>query len=229
MKKTHQHLKLEERALIQNMLEQCYKSMVVFLVLVCSRSRISRELSRNNYTAPSILHPLGLPFHADVYHCVGANQRARAISFKPRLPWRMIPGTALRDCVLNGLSKVTYSEQISDLLFRCKSESIHISHESVYSTTNAMPRGELRIEVIGLLRKSLKTHRPCTQGFNMRGTAANMASDFKRPLEIYERFELGHCEENLINGVSVRSKVGTLVEHTALLTVIAHMQDDILL
>jgi len=229
MKKTYQHLKLEERALIQNMLEQCSKTTVIFLVLVRSCSRISRELSRNNYTAPSIPHPVGLPFHAGVYQCVGANQRASAISCKPRVPWRMVAGTALWDCVLNGLSKGLYPEQVSDLLFQCKSESIRISHESIYSAIYAMPRGELRIKVIGLLRKSLKTRRPCTRGDKRRSLTPNMASDDKRPLEIYERFVLGHCEENLIKGVSIRSKVGTLVERTALLTVIAHMQDGMLL
>ena len=83
MQTTYQHLQLEERALIQTMLEQCYKPAV--LILGCSRSTISRELSLNNYIAPSMPRPVGRPFLAGGYRCVRANQRARALSCKPRV------------------------------------------------------------------------------------------------------------------------------------------------
>jgi len=53
MQTTYQHLQLEERALIQTMLEQGYKPAAIALSLGRSRSTISRELSRNNYIAPS--------------------------------------------------------------------------------------------------------------------------------------------------------------------------------
>ena len=52
MQTTYQHLQLEERALIQTMLEQGYKPAAIALSLGRSRSTISRELSRNNYIAP---------------------------------------------------------------------------------------------------------------------------------------------------------------------------------
>jgi DNA invertase Pin-like site-specific DNA recombinase len=61
MPRTYQHLQLEERALIQTMLEQGYKPAAIALSLGRSRSTISRELSRNNYIAPSLPRPVGLP------------------------------------------------------------------------------------------------------------------------------------------------------------------------
>ena len=67
MKKTYQHLRLEERALIQTMLEQGYKAAAIALSLGRSRSTISRELARNNYTAPSMPRPVGRPFLAGGY------------------------------------------------------------------------------------------------------------------------------------------------------------------
>ena len=78
MKKTYQHLQLEERALIQTMLEQGYKAAAIALSLGRSRSTISREIARNNYTAPATPRTVGRPFLAGGYRCVRANQRARA-------------------------------------------------------------------------------------------------------------------------------------------------------
>jgi len=225
MKKTYQHLQLEERALIQTMLEQGYKAAAIALSLGRSRSTISRELARNNYTAPSMPRPVGRPFLAGGYRCVRANQRARDLSCKPRVPRRMVAGTTLWDCVLCGLSQGLSPEQVSSLLCQRMDKSIRISHESIYSAIYAMPRGELRSEVIGLLRKSHKTRRPRARGDDRRGLIPNMTSIDERPLEVDERLVPGHWEGDLIKGARNRSQVGTLVERTTLFTVLAHMQD----
>ncbi len=54
MPSSYQHLQLEERALIQIMLEQVFKPATIALSLGRSRSTISREPSRNNHIAPSL-------------------------------------------------------------------------------------------------------------------------------------------------------------------------------
>ncbi len=51
-----------------------------------------------------------------------------------------------------------------------------ISHESIYSAIYAMPRDQLRAEVIALLRKSHKTRKPRARGEDRRGLIANMTS-----------------------------------------------------
>ena len=148
MQTTYQHLQLEERALIQTMLEQGYKPAAIALSLGRSRSTISRELSRNNYTAPSTPRPVGRPFLAGGYRCVRANQRARTLSCKPRVPRRMVAGTPLWHCVLSGLSQGLSPEQVSGLLCQRMDKSVRISHESIYSAIYAMPRGDWFIEQV---------------------------------------------------------------------------------
>ena len=129
----------------------------------------SLELSRNNYIAPSMPRFVGRPFFAGGYRCVRANQRARALICKPRVPRRMVVETPLCDCVLSGLSQGLFPKQVSGLLCQRMDKSLRISHESIYSAIYAMPRGELRSEVISLLRKSHKTKRPRACGDYRRG------------------------------------------------------------
>ena len=61
-------------------------------------------------------------------------------------------------------------------------EAIRISHETIYTAIYAMPRGELRTEVIGLLSKSHKTRRPRARGEDRRGLIPNMTSIDERPV-----------------------------------------------
>jgi IS30 family transposase len=148
MQTTYQHLQLEERPLVQTMLEQGYKPPAIAPSLGRSRSTISHELSRNNYTAPSMPRPVGRPFLAGGYRCVRANQRARTLSCKPRVPRRMVAGTPLWHCVLSGLSQGLSPEQVSGLLCQRMDKSVRISHESIYSAIYAMPRGDWFIEQV---------------------------------------------------------------------------------
>ena len=80
----------------------------------------------------------------------------------------MVAGTPLWDCVISGLSQGLSPEQVSGLLCQRMDKSVRISHESIYSAIYAMPRGELRSEVIGLLRKSHKPRRPRARGDDRR-------------------------------------------------------------
>ena len=151
------------------MLEQGYKPATIALSLGRSRSTICRELSRNNYIAPSTPRPVGRPFLAGGYRCVRANQRARTLSCKPRVPRRMVAGTPLWDRVLSGLSQGLSPKQVSGLLDQRKDKSLSINQVSIYSAIYAMPRGEMRSEVNGLLRKSHKTGRMRERGDDSRG------------------------------------------------------------
>jgi len=103
-------------------------------------------------------------------------------------------------------------------------EPVRISRETIYTAIYAMPRGELRTEVIGLLRKSHKTRRPRARGEDRRGLIPNMTSIDERPVEVDERLVPGHWEGDLIKGKTNRSQVGTLVERTTLFTVLAQME-----
>jgi transposase, IS30 family len=54
------------------------------------------------------------------------------------------------------------------------SEPTRISHETIYTAIYAMPRRELRTEVIGLLRQCRKTRKPRARGSDRRGQIPNM-------------------------------------------------------
>jgi IS30 family transposase len=45
----------------------------------------------------------------------------------------------------------------------------HVSHESIYNAIYAYPRGELRRQLIALLRQGKSTRRPRSAGADRRG------------------------------------------------------------
>jgi IS30 family transposase len=118
-------------------------------------------------------------------------------------------------------------EQISDTLklVHPKTPTLQVSHETIYTAIYAMPRGELRKEVIGWLRFGHTRRRPRTRGEDRRGRIPDMVSIHDRPPEIEERTVPGHWEGDLIKGAGNHSAIGTLVEHTTLFTVLPRMEN----
>jgi IS30 family transposase len=132
----------------------------------------------------------------------------------------MVAVTPLWDCLLSGLSQGLTPEQVSGFLYQCMDKSVPISHESIYSAIYAMPREGLRIEVIGLLRKSHKTCRPHARSGDRRGLIPhNITNIGECPLEVDERLVPRHWEGDLIKEARNRSQFGALVERTKLFTV----------
>ena len=95
--------------------------------------------------------------------------------------------------------------------------------ETIYTALYAMPRGELRTELIAYLRQARKSRRPRARGENRRRTLSDMISIHMRPPEIEERIIPGHWEGDLIKGARNASAVGTLVERTTLFVALARM------
>ena len=97
----------------------------------------------------------------------------------------------------------------------------HVSHETIYTAIYAMPRGELRSELIACLRQGHRGRRSRARGEDRRGRLRNMVSIHQRPPEIEERLIPGHWEGDLIKGQRGASAVGTLVERTTLFVTLA--------
>jgi IS30 family transposase len=118
-------------------------------------------------------------------------------------------------------------EQISGTLSVVHPETptLRVSHETIYTAIYAMPRGELRSEVIGWLRFGHTKRRPRARGEDRRGRIPDMVSIHDRPPEVEERLVPGHWEGDLIKGAHNRSSVGTLVERTTLFTVLVRMDN----
>lgn len=98
--------------------------------------------------------------------------------------------------------KAGYSpEQIAGTLAAVHPDlpSLRVSHETIYTAIYAMPRGELRTEVIGWLRFGHAKRRPRARGEDRR-KIPDMVSTHDRPPEIEERLVPGHWEGDLIKG-----------------------------
>ncbi len=98
-----------------------------------------------------------------------------------------------------------------------------VSHEAIYTAIYALPRGELRRELIASLRQD-KPHRGRKpKGAERRGKLCNMTNIKERPEEVEGRLIPGHWEGDLILGARGASAIGTLVERTSRFVLLVHM------
>ncbi|GHT84076.1 hypothetical protein AGMMS49543_13200 [Betaproteobacteria bacterium] len=81
----------------------------------------------------------------------------------------------------------------------------HLSHETIYRALYALPRGQLRRELIAQLRFAHKRRKSRSGGKDRRGSLPNMTSIHLRPVEVAARQVPGHWEGDLIKGVGNRS------------------------
>ena len=220
-------LGIEERTMIQMQLEMGVKPAEIALGLNRSASTISRELSRNGWVCPKTCRGPGRPAVAGGYRAEAAHRRAHAFTVTPHVERRLRPEGALWGRVVRYLKAGYSPEQIAGTLALVHSEtpSLRVSHETIYTAIYAMPRGELRTEVIGWLRFGHAKRRPRARGEDRRGRIPDMVSIHDRPPEVEERLVPGHWEGDLIKGAHNRSAVGTLVERTTLFTVLSRMKD----
>jgi len=224
MEKSYSHLNSSERAVIQVGLEQGCSLRSIARSLDRSASTISRELSRNNWENPAYrVGRRGRRPIAGGYRASAANHRACTLATKARKQRKLVPGNALWGDVVDLLRSGASPEQASGILKRMHPDDIshQISHETIYTAIYAMPRGELRKEIVDLLRQSRKQRRPRSRGEDRRGSIPNMVSIHDRPPEVDERLVPGHWEGDLIKGARNASAVGTLVERKTLFVTLA--------
>ena len=227
MGRNYKQLSIEERTMIQTQLEMGIKPAAIALGLHRSASTLSRELHRNGRTRPRARRGPGRAPVAGGYRADAAHRRARICTVTPRVDHRLRPGTALWKPVLRYLKAGYSPEQIAGTLAVVHPEtpSLQVSHETIYTAIYAMPRGELRTQVIGWLRFGHAKRRPRARGQDRRGRIPDRVSIHERPPEVEERLVPGHWEGDLIKGAHNRSAVGTLVERTTLFTVLSRMDN----
>ena len=100
---------------------------------------------------------------------------------------------------------------------------LSVSHEAIYTAIYALPRGELRRELISCLRQDKPSRGRKPKGSERRGKLCNMTNIKDRPEEIEGRLVPGHWEGDLILGAGGASAIGTLVERTTRFVVLVHM------
>jgi IS30 family transposase len=101
--------------------------------------------------------------------------------------------------------------------------SKRISHETIYAAIYIIPRGELRRTFLACLRQHRKVRRPRSRGTDRRGQIPNRTAIALRPPEVDTRQVPGHWEGDLLKGRANGSAVGTLVERTTRLVLLARM------
>ncbi|MHB1765957.1 MAG: IS30 family transposase, partial [Gammaproteobacteria bacterium] len=194
MGKLYTQLNIEERTMIQTQLGMGLKPSVIARSLDRSAATLSRELHRNGWVRPPGRHNRGRPPVAGGYRAEAAHQRARAGTVTPHVARRLRPGTALWDPVLHYLQAGYSPEQIAGTLAVVYPDTpeLRVSHETIYTAIYAMPRGELRTEVIGWLCFGHAKRRPRARGQDRRGRIPDMVSIHDRPPEVAERLVPGH-------------------------------------
>lgn len=75
-----------------------------------------------------------------------------------------------------------------------------------------------------MLRQARKAHRPRARGIDRRGQIPNMMPIDARPAEVATRTVPNHWEGDLIKGARNGSAVGTLVERSTRLVILARME-----
>jgi IS30 family transposase len=118
-------------------------------------------------------------------------------------------------------------EQIAGKLKRLYPDDprMRVSHETIYAHIYAHPRGELRTELIKLLRKHRKKRMPRARGKDRRGQLQDITPIAERPKDVETRVIPGHWEGDLIKGKYNRSAVGTLVERTSRYVILVKLEN----
>lgn len=211
MRKRYEHLSAEERACILQMRDQGQSLRRIAFLLQRSPSTISREVRR-------------LP---EGYDATLAGHQARQLRQRPRRQRKLAEHTALFNTVTAFLKQGWSPEQIAGTLKRMwpNDPSQQVSHETIYNALYVLPRGELRRELIAILRQGHSSRKPHSRGVDRRGTLPDMLSIHLRPPEVNDRLVPGHWEGDLIKGAANRSSVGTLVERSSRLVLLAKMEN----
>jgi transposase, IS30 family len=176
-----------------------------------SASTLSRELRRNAASPKR--------YRATIAQW--RSQRRARIARRPR----KLTDRWLRRYVGRHLGQGWSPQQIAARLQRDYPRDMRkrISHEPIYAAIYIIPRGELRRTLISCLRQHRKVRRKRYRSGERRGQIPNLTPIAARPVEVEARLIAGHWEGDLLKGRANGSAVGSLVERTTRLVVLARI------
>jgi len=180
-------------------------------VLGARPNTVSRESARNAAR--------GRPYRACTAQTLAAARaRQPRRSRKLLAPW-------LWQYVRTHLVRGCSPEQIAGRLRREYPDDMQkrLSAETIYVGLYVLPRGTLRSALLAALRQARKARRPRSRGTDRRGHIPNMTPIAARPAEVANRTVPGQWEGDLIKVARNGSAVGTLVERTTRLVILARM------
>jgi IS30 family transposase len=211
---SYKQLQPEDRITIASLRQQHWSVRAIARTLQRCASTISRELIRNTAT-----------LQAYGSHTAQLACEARRIAAKPAPKLDVTGIEWIR--VLTLLNWRWSPQQIAGTLKRVypNQSHRHVSHETIYTAIYALPRGELRRQLIACLRHGHSTRLPRTRGGDRRGQIPEMISIHVRPPSVEDRVMPGHWEGDFIKGAGNKSSVGVLVERSSRLVLLAKMPD----
>jgi IS30 family transposase len=206
----YRHLSAEERETMSLGLAAGHSLRRMATVLGRAPSTLSREMARNAGQRG--------------YRACTAHTLASARACQPRRV-RKLRDPWLWQYVQTHLRQGYSPEQIAGRLRREYPADMpkHLSAETIYAELYVLPRGALRTELLAALRQAHKARRPRARGTDRRGQIPNMTPLAERPAEVTARTVPGHWEGDLLKGARNGSAVGTLVERTTRLVILARM------
>jgi len=200
MSKHYNHLSAEERAVVQIEIQDGKSMRSIARRLGRSPSTLSREVARQGAAA---------------YSATEAGKAYRTRRLRSVRRRRLIEGSELSEFVRDHLMPYRWSpQQIAAKLrdMHPDDSSQRISHETIYASIYAHPRGGLKKELVEALRQS-KPKRGLRRTTAAKQTwVPEQLRIVHRPEEVQQRLVPGHWEGDLIKGAFNCSCVGTLVE-----------------
>ncbi len=210
--RSYRHMRAEEREPLSLGLARGHSLRMMATVLGRAPSTVSRESARNKAR--------GRPYRA----CTAQTQAA-ARARQPRRS-RKLGDPWLWPYVQPPLRQGCSPEQIGGRLRHAYPGDMrkHLSTETIYAGLYVLPRGALRRELLAALRQARNARRPRARGTDRRGQIPHMTPLDERPAEVAPRTVPGHWEGDLIKGARNGSAVGTLVERTTRVVILARME-----
>ena len=213
--KKHRRLSLQERVIIETLLEENKSKSFIAKKLKRSRSTITREINK------WVRNP------DDKYNAELANWLAKDDYLNKRNLDKISTFKKLRIYVYRGLLNGWSPEQISGRIkIDYPDDSVMtISHEAIYRYIYLHRQAKVNRKLIALLPYH-KTRRKRVNSYSKRKIKINdQISIDDRPKHIEDRKEIGHWEGDLVIGKRQKSAIGTLVERKARFTIIVKLSD----
>ena len=208
----YKRITITEREVISRLIASGSSIRSIARSLDRSASTISREINRN---------VVDRRYYRAVFAQGSWNRKRR----KLRKNRKLATNPMLRSIVLSYLRLKWSPEQISKrlILLYPKDQTMHVSHETIYSYIYVLPRGELKREIASCLRMKHKGRHRKRKTRRDTAPLKDYLSIEERPKEVADRTIPGHWEGDLIIGANARSAIGTLVERTTRMTFIVKL------
>jgi transposase, IS30 family len=209
--RSYRHLTAEERETLSLGLAHGHSLRALARILGRAPSTLSREVTRNSTRDRP-------------YRACTAQSHATARAHHPRRVRKLLDPW-LWQHVITQVTAGCSPEQIAGRLRYEYPDDMgkHLSTETIYTALYVLPRGSLRSELLAALRQARKARRPRARGADRRGQIPNMTPISERPADVATRIVPGHWEGDLLKGARNGSAVGTLVERTTRLVLLARM------